>query len=204
MIAALPQRQSALEIGTGTGVLMERMQAAGFADVIGIEPSVAAIAAANPGIRPHIREGIFTESDFVAESFDLICCNMTLEHVSDPGEMVRACARLLRPGGVLAMVTHDYTATLNRLLGRRSPIIDIEHLQLFCPASLDRLLTLSGLVTQSIAPLVNRYPIGYWARLSPLPAAPKRLALGLLDTTGLAKLRLAIGVGNLMSIGRKA
>ena len=34
--------------------------------------------------RAWIREGVFEDQDFAAESFDLICCFMTMEHVLDP------------------------------------------------------------------------------------------------------------------------
>jgi len=202
-IAALPRRGRALEIGTGTGVLLERLLRAGFAEVVGIEPSRAAIAAAAPALRGLIREGVFVEADFDPASFDLICCFQTLEHVPDPRELVWACARLLRPDGALALVTHDYAAPLNRLLGRRSPIIDIEHLQLFCRSSLDRLLRDAGLPPQQIDPITNRYPLRYWLRLTPLPGAIKRIVAGLLALLRLDRVRLGVNVGNLMAIGRK-
>jgi SAM-dependent methyltransferase len=201
--ASLPQRARALEIGTGTGVFLERLRAAGFADVVGIEPSKAAIAAADTKIRPCIREGTFVEEEFAPESFDLICCFQTLEHVSAPKELTESCLRLLRPGGVLAFVTHDYTAPINRLLGRRSPIIDIEHLQLFCRSTLEKLLSSSGFVAEMITPLVNRYPLRYWLRLSPLPAPIKRLSLQTFTLLGLGGLRIGVNVGNLIAIGRK-
>ncbi len=67
-------------------------------------------------------------------------------------------------------MTHDYRAPINRLLGRRSPIIDIEHMQLFCPASLDRLLGEAGFADIAIRAIRNRYPLRYWLRLRPLPA----------------------------------
>jgi SAM-dependent methyltransferase len=203
-IAGLAQRGRALEIGTGTGVLLERLLDAGFADVIGVEPSSAAIAAASPRIRPHIREGVFSGADFQDASFDLVCCFMTLEHVSDPRTLAAACLRLLRPGGVLALVTHDYTAALNRLLGRRSPIIDIEHLQLFCPKSLARLLTDTGFTSARTARIVNRYPLRYWARLTPLPGAIKPAALRVLDALHLGGLRVSMGVGNIIAFGTRS
>lgn len=202
-LAALPRRGRALEIGAGTGVFLERLLDAGFAEAVGVEPSTAAIAAASPRIRPAIREGIFAEADFAPASFDFICCFMTLEHVATPREITEACHRLLRPGGKLAFVTHDYSAWLNRALGRRSPIIDIEHLQLFCPASLRRLLGDAGFAVERIAPFVNRYPLRYWLRLTPLPGPAKAAALGALGALGLAGARLGANVGNLLSVGRK-
>jgi SAM-dependent methyltransferase len=203
VIAALPERGRVLEIGTGTGVLLERLLSAGFSEAVGIEPSAAAIAAAAPTVREMIREGVFVEADFARASFDLICCFQTLEHVSDPRALVQSCARLLRPGGVLALVTHDYAAPLNRLLGRRSPIVDIEHLQLFCRPSLDRLLSDAGLPLRDITALVNRYPLRYWLRLTPLPGGVKRAVAGLLGLAGLGRVRLGVNVGNLFAIGRK-
>src|SRR5262249_12382098 len=94
LISSLPQRAHALEIGTGTGAFLERLRAAGFADVVGVEPSTAAIEAAEAKIRPFIREGIFAEEEFAPESFDLICCFQTLEHVSAPKELTESCLRL--------------------------------------------------------------------------------------------------------------
>jgi SAM-dependent methyltransferase len=203
VIAYLPRRGRALEIGTGTGALLERLLAAGFNDVVGIEPSGAAIAAAAPSVRGLIREGVFDEADFADGSFDLICCFQTLEHVSDPRALVHSCARLLRPGGALALVTHDYAGVLNRLLGRRSPIIDIEHLQLFCRASLERLLHDGGVPAREIRSLVNRYPMHYWLRLTPLPGGVKRTLVRLLNLVRLDRFPFGINVGNLLAIGCK-
>jgi SAM-dependent methyltransferase len=206
-IATLPRRDRVLEIGTGTGALLERLLDrvldAGFVEAVGIEPSGAAIAAAAPAVRGLIRQGMFVEADFEPESFDLICCFQTLEHVSDPRALVQSCVRLLRPGGALALVTHDYAAPLNRLLGCRSPIIDIEHLQLFCRPSLDRLLHDVGLSRREIRGLVNRYPLRYWLRLTPLPSSLKRTVAGVLGHAGLDRIRCSFNVGNLLAIGRK-
>jgi len=204
VIASLPQGARALETGAGTGVFLERLRAAGVAEVVGVEPSKAAIEAADAKIRPFIHEGIFTEEEFAPESFDLICCFQTLEHVPAPKELTESCLRLLRPGGVLAFVTHDYTAPINRLLGRRSPIIDIKHSQLFCRPSLDKLLASAGFVAEKIIPLANRYPLNYWLRLSPLPAPIKRVTLRALALLGFGALRIEINVGNLVAIGRNA
>ena len=43
------------------------------------------------------------------ESFDAITCMEMLEHVPDPGAVIDACARLLKPGGQLFMSTLNRT-----------------------------------------------------------------------------------------------
>lgn len=51
VLAMLPQLGSALEIGTGTAAFLERLHQAGFAELVGVEPSIAAIEAAPPVAR---------------------------------------------------------------------------------------------------------------------------------------------------------
>lgn len=204
VIERLPRRGAALEIGTGTGAFLERLGGMGFASLVGIEPSTAAIAAAPGHRRPWIREGIFEEADFEPESFDLICCFMTLEHVQDPGALVAAAHRLLRPGGVFVGVTHDRRGWLNRLLGKRSPIVDIEHMQLFSAGSAKALLDHHGYSDVGGQSFRNSYRLSYWLRLVPMPDAIKFAATGLLRASPVDRIRLPFNVGNFMSWGFRA
>ncbi|WP_037504897.1 class I SAM-dependent methyltransferase [Sphingobium bisphenolivorans] len=203
VLGQLKGRGAALEIGTGTGAFLERLKGFGFADLIGVEPSSAAIAAAPAHRQPWIREGIFEEADFAPESFDLICCFMTLEHVQDPGALVASAYRLLRPGGVFVGVTHDRRAWLNRLLGRRSPIVDIEHMQLFSATSAKRLLQHNGYTAVGGASFRNSYRPSYWLRLVPMPDGIKQTLTRLLHGSWLDRHRLPVNVGNFMSWGFK-
>lgn len=199
----LKGREAALEIGTGTGAFLERLRDAGFTQLVGIEPSSAAIAAAPAQRRSWIREGIFEETDFLPESFDLICCFMTLEHVRDPGALVAAAYRLLKPGGVFVGVTHDRRAWLNRLLGRRSPIVDIEHMQLFSADSARRLLQHHGFSSVDGTSFRNSYRPSYWLRLVPMPGGLKRTLTRWLKGSWFDRRRLSVNVGNYMSWGLK-
>jgi SAM-dependent methyltransferase len=203
VLAKLRNRGAALEIGTGTGAFLERLSQAGFRELVGIEPSTAAIDAAPGHRKAWIREGIFEGSDFPAESFDLICCFMTLEHVQDPGALVAAAHRLLRPGGAFVGVTHNRRAWLNRLLGRRSPIVDIEHMQLFSPDSSTQLLTGNGYVDVGGASFRNCYRPSYWLRLVPMSRPMKDWLTGKLRGSLLDRRRIAFNVGNFMSWGFK-
>src|SRR5450830_1071724 len=78
VLQALAHRGVALEIGTGTGIFLEHLKSDGFSELIGVEPSSAAIAAAPESRRIWIREGMFREQDFEPASIDLICCFMTM------------------------------------------------------------------------------------------------------------------------------
>jgi len=202
-LGKLARHQSALEIGTGTGIFLERLSQAGFTQLVGVEPSSAAIAAAPEHRREWIREGIFEESDFHPGSFDLICCFMTMEHVHDPEVVARSAFRLLRPGGAFVTVTHDYRGMVNRLLGKRSPIIDIEHMQLFSPASVRYLFESAEYTDVSVRAFVNTYSLRYWMRLAPLPRGIKSGLSGLMGAVGLDNVKLGVNVGNLITTGYK-
>ena len=200
---ALKQHNDALEIGAGTGVFLEQLADQGFVNLIGIEPSAAAIAAASEKTRPWLREGIFSEADHQSNSFDLICCFMTMEHVPDPTIIASACHRLLRPGGAFVTVTHDYRGAVNRLLGSRSPIIDIEHMQLFSPTSIKQLFERTGFSDVTVNTFVNAYALRYWLRLMPLPRLVKRILGSCIAIAQLDKIKFSINVGNLITTGIK-
>ncbi|MBW0017773.1 MAG: class I SAM-dependent methyltransferase [Mycobacterium sp.] len=203
LLAALPMRESALEIGTGTGALLDRLAHQGFTKLVGVEPSAAAIDAAPPHRRPWIRQGVFEEQDFEPESFDLICCFMTMEHVLDPKVIAAAALRLLRPGGAFVTVTHDYRGRLNRLLGRRSPIIDIEHMQLFSDSSIRILFETTGYSNVRVERLINRYAFRYWWRLAPAPGPIKRAVAKSAEVVRFDRVKLGVDVGNAITSGVK-
>ena len=201
--AQLPDRNGALDIGTGDGAFLKQLQQHGFSNVVGVEPSAAPVATAEPEIRSLIRHAPFRSADFEPESLRLVTCFQTIEHVSDPLALCQDTLRLLRPGGALFIVCHNRRALLARAMGLKSPIFDIEHLQLFSPQSVRALLLRAGFSRVEVKPVVNRYPINYWARLSPLPGAIKPRALELLRSSGLGRFTLAAPVGNLAAIAFK-
>jgi len=202
-IGRLPDRHGALDIGTGDGAFLECLLDLCFDGVAGVEPSRAPIAAARADIRPLIREGIFRDGDFTPASFSLVTCFQTLEHLGDPLEAARAVQKLLKPGGAAYFICHNRRALSARLLGKKSPIFDIEHLQLFSPQSARYLLERTGFTDVAVMEIVNRYPLRYWIRMLPLPQAAKRLLIATLDRMGAGTLPLSIPVGNLAVVGFK-
>jgi len=102
-----------LDVGCGGGLLAEGMAARG-AQVTGIDLSEGALKVA----RLHLKESgrqvdyrLVSAESLAAgmpAAFDVVSCMEMLEHVPDPASIVRACAKLLRPGGSV------FFSTLNR------------------------------------------------------------------------------------------
>jgi SAM-dependent methyltransferase len=200
IIANLPDRHGAVDIGTGDGSFLAELLAHGFSEVAGIEPSIAPIEAAEPGIRRLIRHDVFREGSFAPGSLSLITCFQTIEHLSDPLSFCQAARRALKPGGGLFLIGHNRRAFSAKVLRRKSPIYDIEHLQLFSPGSFRHLLATAGFAHVQVLPLFNRYPIQYWARLFPFPAASKQRILRLLNSTLIGRSVIPLPAGNLAVI----
>jgi len=204
IVRKLPDLVGALDIGTGDGSFLQELITEGFTDVVGVEPSVAPIAAAKETIRPLIRRGVFDSEDFASDTFSLVTCFQTLEHLYDPQVMCGSAHRMLKKGGAVFFVYHDSQSLSAKLLGFKSPIFDIEHLQLFSAMSAGRLLERSGFTGISIRHIWNRYPLQYWIKLFPMPSALKHLCLSLLRVTRLDGVSVPLPVGNLAVIGYKS
>ena len=202
-LAALPSRTSALDIGAGDGAFVEELLALGFTDVVGVEPSTAPIDAANPAIRGYLKCGIFAAEEFAAGSLDLITCFQVIEHVWDPVKITSDALALLKPGGLFFIVAHDRRAFSARVMGTKSPIFDIEHLQLFDKPTGVALLRNAGFDSIKVRPVHNKYPIDYWLKLFPLPGTVKSSVRRLAGISGIGNRLLSLPAGNLAVVGQK-
>jgi len=195
----------ALDIGAGDGAFLRELVRNGFDDVIGYEPSRAPVEAADPDIRPRIRLEFFDASRIESDSLGLITCFQTIEHVYDPLQLVSDMCRVLRPGGTAFLIAHDVDAFSAKVMGYKSPIFDIEHLQLFNARSANVLMRTAGFREVAVFPIRNAYPIAYWVRLFPLPQPLKTKLLAALNgpLAWIGKRLLRLPAGNLAIIATK-
>jgi SAM-dependent methyltransferase len=196
-------RRALLEIGCGSGFFLEEARLRGYDDVWGIEPSEAAADQAAPGIREHIIRDVLRPGLLGDETFDAICMFQVFDHLADPNEALDVCFRLLRPGGQVLALNHDAGSLSARLLGERSPIIDIEHTYLYDRRSMAAMFAKHGFEVLRTGRAHNRYSLQYLGQLMPLPAGAKKALLELLRKSGRGSLRLRVGLGNLFLIARR-
>jgi SAM-dependent methyltransferase len=200
---ALPSRTSALDIGAGDGAFVGELLTLGFTDVVGVEPSTAPIEAAKPAIRGYLQCGIFAAEQYAAERFDLITCFQVIEHVWDPVKITSDALALLKPGGLFFIVAHDRRAFSARMMGTKSPIFDIEHLQLFDKRTGAALLRRAGFNAIRVSGVRNKYPVDYWIKLFPLPGSVKSAVRRLARISSIGSLLLSLPAGNLAVVGQK-
>jgi len=203
ILPKLPDKNGALDIGTGDGVFLERLLELGFSNVSGVEPSQAPIDAAKPHIKPLIIEGLFNPESFAEGSFSLITSFQTLEHVENPKEILEAVHRLLKPGGVFVTVSHNYRSLSAKLMGSKSPIFDIEHLQLFSQKSMKQLLEICGFSEVSSVPISNSYPLYYWLKMLPIGSKLKLSLIKLSKKLKFGYWPVSVYAGNMFVMGRK-
>jgi SAM-dependent methyltransferase len=203
IVARLPDRRGALDIGTGDGAFLERLLHAGFTRVVGVEPSRAPVEQAEPRIQRLIRQGFFPNGEFESDSLSLITCFQALEHTDNPSLLMGAAYKLVKPGGAFYAVAHNYRALSARLLKTRSPIYDIEHLQLLSPHSFRLLLERAGFEDVTVRPIRNDYPLSYWVKLLPVRSEVKARFRGGLARLHLGGLCIPLRVGNMMAVGYK-
>jgi 2-polyprenyl-6-hydroxyphenyl methylase / 3-demethylubiquinone-9 3-methyltransferase len=102
-----------LDVGCGGGILTEALAKCG-AQATGIDLSkdsieAAKLHAAQQGLTIDYRyENIEETASKHAGQFDAVTCMEMLEHVPNPGKIIAACSRLLKPGG------HAFFSTINR------------------------------------------------------------------------------------------
>jgi len=115
-----PGRIHALDVGSGPGTLHPHLAEIG--DLEGLDVSEALVeraAAANPGVRYRTYDG--RTLPFPDASFDLAFAVNVFHHVQPPGraDLAAELARVVRPGGIVAVFEHNPLNPLTRLVVSR-------------------------------------------------------------------------------------
>ena len=135
-----------LDVGCGTGVLLQALKAAGFSQVEGQEFSKYAAEHAHKRTGVTVHQGDLAELAKSSARYDVINATEVLEHVRAPLSFLTAVEALLAPGGVFVYSTGNARGIYARVLGTKWPYLVPEgHLYYYDPTTVRRLLEKAGL-----------------------------------------------------------
>ncbi|GAB2518297.1 bifunctional 2-polyprenyl-6-hydroxyphenol methylase/3-demethylubiquinol 3-O-methyltransferase UbiG [Microbulbifer agarilyticus] len=148
-----------LDVGCGGGILSEAMAQRGAA-VTGIDMgeaplNVAKLHALESGVSiDYQRIPVEELAEKAPASFDIVTCLEMLEHVPDPASVIRACAKLVKPGG------HVFFSTINRTpKGWLFAVVGAEYVLRLLPKG-----------THEYAKFIRPSELGRWVREADLQA----------------------------------
>ena len=194
-------KKSLLEIGGGNGFFMEKAKDSGFSSVRGVEPSIPAAAEAREDIRPLITVGLMKEGLFADASFDVIAMFHVMDHLPDPLDLLTIAKPLLKSGGIFLMAVHNTKAISARVLGRHSPIYDVEHTYLYSKKTAKKLFEAAGYSNVICKRYSNHYSGLYLIQLIPIKYELKvKLMEGAFGRLA-ARLNFVLPLGNIWVSG---
>ena len=162
-------KENFLEIGCGNGFLLEVAIKKGWKNVTGVEPSLEAINHANKSVKSKIIHSTFESKNFKNNYYNLIFFAMLIEHVPDINKFLSGVYDILKPGGIVVVISHNERHFLSRLLKNKHPIINDEHNYIFGNKTLEKIFIKNKFRNITIENLKNYYPISYWLKMAPLP-----------------------------------
>ena len=196
-----------LEIGCGGGNLLVEARSRGF-EVNGVEISPSAATRANKllGVES-VLTGTIESVSLPEGSFDIIISADSIEHVRDPVRFLHRVWRLLKPAGVVFIVTPSLDSWSARLMGRHWMEYKIEHLYYFGKESMKRALRRTGFENVSIEPnfkvLTLRYVQDHFCRF-PVPiGTPVLQLLSRLVPENMVHRRIKLAAGGMLVMGKK-
>ncbi len=158
-----PARGRLLDVGCGSGELLEALRADGWR-VSGVEPSArsAEIARTQRGLDVQI--AAFDDAELTDGALDAIVFAAALEHLHDPLTALTRARRLLAPSGLVAVLfLPRFDAPQARLFGPRWIGLDLpRHLYHFDPRTFAAATRAAGLRVVATKPYSRRHSPAFW------------------------------------------
>lgn len=156
------ERGRLLDVGCGNGLFLKKMRELGWL-VAGVEPDPKAVQVARNQHGLEVSQGTLMDAGLQENSFDVVTMSHVIEHVSDPIELLRACHRVLKPGGKLVAVTPNIQSLGQKWFGDSCLALDPpRHLYIFSPKSFERCAQKAGFTNNNVSSVARLVPL-IWA-----------------------------------------
>ena len=148
-----PRRGRALDVGCAAGFCMAAMRELGFeAHGVEVSETIARHAVQRLGFDT-VHVGTLDGAPYADGAFELITLWDVIEHVPEPRALLSRARELLAPDGLFVVETQNIDSAFARMLGPRwHHYKHAEHIYHFTPASLRRLLEVSGFTVERMTP----------------------------------------------------
>jgi len=153
-----------LDIGCATGFFLESAEARGW-DVYGVEISEysAGIAGEKVGA-DRVFNGSLMEAKYEDGFFDVVFMSDLIEHIKDIDNFMGEVRRILKKGGITAIVTPNEASLSRKITGSFWPHFKMEHLLYFSPSTMERVLERAGFKVLSQSPASKYLNLSYMER----------------------------------------
>jgi SAM-dependent methyltransferase len=184
-------RGRVLDVGCGTGDLMEDLKALGC-EPYGIEPSADAVQSClDRGLQ--VQMGVLEDVDFPDGFFDCVVMWNALEHIPSPLRGLRKIGRMLRTGGKVFIFVPNVASYMalafgHHWIGWHMPF----HFHHFSTTTMRRLAHESGLGVVRLRTVTPEYAAGYSLRAWLSARVATACADPLCAVTRMAAFRLSI------------
>jgi len=156
----VPDNGRLLDIGCSYGLFL-KIASRSWQEAYGVELSKDASRYAREIFGLNVFCGDIKEAKFTREYFDIITVIEVIEHIADPKDFIATINRLLKPGGILYLVTPDVGSISARLMGERWWSYRKMHLNYFSKDSISGLLVRSGFSVLDSRPYKKTFKLEY-------------------------------------------
>jgi 2-polyprenyl-3-methyl-5-hydroxy-6-metoxy-1,4-benzoquinol methylase len=125
-------KPSFLDVGCGMGAYLLAAERLGF-DVMGFEPSVDHAYVATKRLQLRVISDYFSPDKVGGRTFDLIMLSHVLEHIYAPKQFLHGLISVLKPGGILIVITPNCDSIVARATGALWPMLKpVDHVTMLC------------------------------------------------------------------------